>query len=174
MSLFDYEKPEEFLLFVRNIQNTLASMVTIKTKAKVQYICTLVRGEVLRKVYLISVDMRNIETTLEVNFLLKGLAWYPPPVNLLSKKKRAMHHCMKNPRLLKVRRYTVHEIDLNEYLSSFPGATMADKMGVTELNETLLNSIPNICSKKVYVQGFYCETIPLKKYVNVFESIETA
>ena len=40
---------------------------------------------------------------------------------------------------------------------------MADKMGATELNENVLNSIPNIWSKQSYVQGFDCETISLKK-----------
>ena len=40
---------------------------------------------------------------------------------------------------------------------------MADKMGVTGLNEILLNSMPNIWSKKTYVQGFYCETISFKR-----------
>ena len=63
-------------------------------------------------------------------------------------------------------------IYLNEYLASFPGATMADKMGVTELNEILLNSMPKIWSKQAYVQGFDCETISFKKAVNMFEHME--
>ena len=66
-----------------------------------------------------------------------------------------MRRCMKNPLSLKVRHYSTCLIDLNEYLASFPGATMADKMGVTELNEILLNIMPNSCSKQAYVQGFY-------------------
>ena len=57
-------------------------------------------------------------------------------------------------------RYAAHLIDLNEYLASFPGATLADKMGVTELNENLLNSIQNSWSKQAYVQGFDCQNIP--------------
>ena len=70
-----------------------------------------------------------------------------------------MRRCMKNPRRLKVRRYAACLVDLNEYLASFPVATMADNMGVTELNEILLNIIPNNWSKQYYVQGFDCETI---------------
>ena len=66
---------------------------------------------------------------------------------------------MKNPRRLKVRHYDTRLVSLNEYLASFPGATMADKMGVTELNKNVLNSMPNTCSKQAYVQVFYCETI---------------
>ena len=56
-------------------------------------------------------------------------------------------------------RYAAHLIDSHEYLASFPGATMADKTDVTELNEILLNSIPNSWSEQAYIQGFDCETI---------------
>ena len=41
----------------------------------------------------------------------------------------------EKPRGLKVRRYAACLIDFNEYLVSFPGATMADKMGVNEINK---------------------------------------
>ena len=128
-----------------------------------QYICTLVRGEVLYQFDLVSTDAKNTENLLDVDYLLKGLAWYLPPVNSLSKQKRAMRHCMKKPHILKVRRYAVRLIDLNEYLASFPGSTIADKMGVTELNEILLNSMPNSWSNQAYVQGFDRETISFKK-----------
>ena len=49
---------------------------------------------------------------------------------------------------------------------------MADKIGVTELNEIILNSMPNSRSKQAYVQGFDCESISLKKSVNMFERMK--
>ena len=61
--------------------------------------------------------------------------------------------------ILKVRHYVARLIDLNEYLASFPGATMTDTIFVTELNEILLNSMPNIWSKQAYVQGFNCDSV---------------
>ena len=70
-----------------------------------------------------------------------------------------MRRCMKKLHRLKVRRYAARLIFLNEYFASFPGATMTDKFCVTELNEFLLNSMPNIWSNQAYVQGFYCEFI---------------
>ena len=70
-----------------------------------------------------------------------------------------MRCCMKKPCDLKVRRYAARLIDFNEYLASFQGATMTDKIGITELNEILLNSMPHIFSKQAYVQGFDCGTI---------------
>ena len=97
--------------------------------------------------------MKNKETPLDVDYLLKGLEWYFFPVNSLSKKKLEMRCCMKNPRSLKVRRYTTQLIDLNEYSAYFTVLYIYDKMGDTELNEILLNSMPNIWSKQAYVKG---------------------
>ena len=51
---------------------------------------------------------------------------------------------------------------------------MTDKVDVTELNEILLNSMPNIWSKQAYVKGFYCESVTFKKAVNMFERMEIA
>ena len=67
-----------------------------------------------------------------------------------------------------------HLIDLNKYLASFPGATLADKIDVTEFNEIILNRTPNSWSKQAYVQGFDCESILFKKAVNVFDRMEIA
>ena len=104
--------------------------------------------------------MKNRETLLDVDYLLKGLAWSLLPVNSLSKKKRA------------IRRYAARLIDLNEYLASFTVATMDDKIGVTKLNEILLNIMPKSCSKKSYVQVFYCEILSFKKSLNMFDHME--
>ena len=49
---------------------------------------------------------------------------------------------------------------------------MTDKIGVTELNEIILNIMPNSWSKKAYVQGFYGESTTLKKAINIFEGME--
>ena len=49
---------------------------------------------------------------------------------------------------------------------------MNDKIGVTKLNEILLNSIPRSWSRQAYVQGFDCESITFKKDVNMFERME--
>ena len=78
MSLFDHGDPKELLLFVQNFQMTLAATGTLETEAKVQYLCTLVHGKVLRQFDLVSADTKNTETRLDVDDLLKGLAWYFP------------------------------------------------------------------------------------------------
>ena len=59
-------------------------------------------------------------------------------------------------------RYAARLIGLNEYLSSFLGATTTDKFGVTELDEIILNSTPNSWSNQAYVKGFDCESILFK------------
>ena len=49
---------------------------------------------------------------------------------------------------------------------------MNDKIGVTEINKIILNSMPSSWYKQAYVQGFYCESIYFKYSVNMFERME--
>ena len=95
MSLFDHGKPEEFFLFVGNFKMTLMATGVLETDAKVQYFHTLARGDKLSQFGLLSADVDNTDTSITVDYLLKGLAWYFPSVNLLSKKKRAIRLGMK-------------------------------------------------------------------------------
>ena len=57
MSLFNNGDPEEFLLFVRNFNITLAASGTLEIGAKIQYIRTIVRGEALRQFESLSADI---------------------------------------------------------------------------------------------------------------------
>ena len=152
MSLFDHGKPEDFLLSVRNFNMTLAETGTLEMDVNIHYLCTLVHGEALRQFDLLSADVKNTET-LNVDYYIKGLALYFLCELALKKKSAAK---WKKTRSLRVRRYAARLIDLNEYLASFPGAILADKIGVTELNEILLNSMPSSWSRQAYVQGFDC------------------
>ena len=63
-------------------------------------------------------------------------------------------------------------LDMNEYLASFPGATMDYNMGVTELNEIFLNIMTNSWYKQAYVQDFDGESISFKRSINMFERME--
>ena len=85
-----------------------------------------------------------------------------------------MRRCMKKSGSLKLGCYEARLINLIGYLASFPGNTMDDKIGVTELNEIVLKSMPNSWPKTVYVQGFNCKSILLKKDVHMFENMEIA
>ena len=44
MALFDNGKPEDFLLFTRNINTNIEPLGTLMVDAKIQYLCTMVRG----------------------------------------------------------------------------------------------------------------------------------
>ena len=74
MSLFKHGKPEELLLFLQIFQMTLAATGTLDTEAKVQYLCTLFHGEALNQFDLMSADVKDTETPLDVDYILKGLA----------------------------------------------------------------------------------------------------
>ena len=60
---------------MRKFQMTILATGTLETEANVKYLHMLVCGEALNQFYLLSVDVKNIETPLEVDFLIKGLTW---------------------------------------------------------------------------------------------------
>ena len=66
---------------------------------------------------------------------------------------------MRKPCEVKVRCYAAPMIQLNEYLAALPEANESDKIGETEYNKIILDSIPNGWSKQAYVQGFDYEYI---------------
>ena len=70
-----------------------------------------------------------------------------------------MRRGMRNPRRLKEWRYASCLTELNEYLDSFPGEKLTDKIGMKDLSGNLLNIMPNSWSKQAYVQGFDFESI---------------
>ena len=80
---------------------------------------------------------------------------------------------MWKPWGLKLRRYSARLVDIYQCLAVLPGAKANDKIGDTELN-VFKNSIPNIWRRQTYVQSFDCESITLKKAVNMFEWTEIA
>ena len=77
---------------------------------------------------------------------LYHLRVYPSTLPCGLSVKTEAHNAQWNekPRSLATIFYAARLIDLNEYLASFPGATLTEKLGVTELEEILLNSMPNI------------------------------
>ena len=77
---------------------------------------------------------------------------------------------MRKPRGLKVRPYVASFIELNEYLTVFHRGGGLN-FCVTELNDILLNSVPNSWSKQAYVKLSYFKYIIFKGAVNMFERI---
>ena len=82
-------------MFVRNFNMTLAESGMLEAGEKYQYLCTLVCGEVLFQFDLLYADVEGTKT-LNVDYILKGLAQYFYSVHLLSRQKRAMRRGMKN------------------------------------------------------------------------------
>ena len=73
MALFGNSYTEDFLLFVRNFKITLVASRTLGTDTKVQYICMLVRGEVLCQYGSPSADVERTNP-LTVEAIILGLS----------------------------------------------------------------------------------------------------
>ena len=61
---------------------TLAESGMLEAGAKYQYLCTLVRGELLFQFESLSADVEGTET-LNIDYIIMGLAQYFPPVYYL-------------------------------------------------------------------------------------------
>ena len=122
----------------------------IAAAANIHNLCTLVNGKSLRQIYTLSVEV-GCTTKEHLNRIGFGFRYIVFPFNAKSNQKRTMRFGMRMPRRLKVRRYSACMIDHNGYLDTFPGAKASDKICEMELNEILLNIIPNSCSSQAYV-----------------------
>ena len=121
MTLHDNGDTEDFMFFVRHFNTTPAASGTLEIYAKVQYLHTLVSGELLCWFHLLSagVEGTNPLTVKNYYFWVGCLIF---PVNQISKKKSAMCSGMRNPHRFKVKRYMSRLIELNKYFALFPGA----------------------------------------------------
>ena len=116
MELFDNGDTEEFLMFIHNSQITLGVSGTLGASAKIQYLHTLLLGETLCQLGMLSVEVVSMTTT-HLNRIFRYVIF---PINVLSNKKCAIIRGISNPRELKFRSYASCMINLNEYLAVFP------------------------------------------------------
>ena len=72
MVLFDNRDPDEFLLFSRNLNMNLEVSVTNNPGSEIQYLCTLVRGEVLHQYDMLSAEVGS-DTRKNLMSIILGL-----------------------------------------------------------------------------------------------------
>ena len=127
MALFDDGMFEEFLLCVWNFQMTLEDLGALAASAKIQYLRTILHGDVLRQLDTLTVEVGSTNTThlIRIIFCL-GVFFFP--INMMSKQKHVMRHGMTNMHELKVIHYIDRMIKLNEYLATIPGLKASEKI----------------------------------------------
>ena len=80
----------------------LVASGTLDMGARFQYLCTLVNGETLHQFDPLSSDVESMET-LNMEYIIKVLALYSPPVNHLLKQKCVIGHIMNKLLGIKIR-----------------------------------------------------------------------
>ena len=76
MALFENGELGEFLLFVQNINITFLESWTLETGVKIQYICTLVRGEALREFDSLSEDVEGLKPLTMVTIIIELTSYF--------------------------------------------------------------------------------------------------
>ena len=85
MTLFDTGKCERFLLLIRNFIMTLEASGLFGDGTNIQYLDTMLHGEVLRQFEMFSAEVGSA-TPESLTFIILGLGTYFLTVNALSKK----------------------------------------------------------------------------------------
>ena len=65
-----------------------------------------------------------------------------------------MWHVMMNLCNISVKKFDTRLMDINEYLSLFPGSDNMKKIVYEEMNEILLHTVPIVWTKQAYLKGF--------------------
>ena len=128
MALLKNVKPEEVLLFTRENRSTLEATGATSANGRIKFLHTLVRGEDLLNFKTLSDSISTIKNG-NLNQIIIGRGKYPPPINAISKQKRAIRCDMRKPRTRKIRRYTLCLTNINDYLTVLQGFYVINSMG---------------------------------------------
>ena len=121
MALFENGQLDEFLLFVQYLQNTIDTIRVKLAAENIQYMRKLLCEKGLCEFETPS-GTTSFTTNVNQNQIILGLGTYLFPINALYKKTSVRCQNMINTCALKVRNYSAHMVELDEYLSVFIGS----------------------------------------------------
>ena len=168
---FKHGQPEDLLQLMKNFKRAFDGTDTKTAAGKINYLCTLLRGEALQEFDKLSSKNAGTKRT-HLKFIQEGLLSYFFPINALSKHKCAMRRAMRKPRDIPFKRFTVCLTELNNYLPFFLGYSAAKNMPPEYLNEILLHAVPNSRAKQAYIQGWEFDMKRYKATCKLFEIME--
>ena len=119
---------------------------TTSATRKIHFLRTMLRGEALREFDVLAGQVGSM-TNGHIKLIKEGLIGYFPPINTLTKQKRAIRHTMWKPRGILFKRFASRLVELNNYFPIFPGSRAAKKISPEELNKILLHTVPNSWEK---------------------------
>ena len=103
---------------------------------------------------------------MHLNHIILGLCMKIFQINSFTRKNCAMHCGMRKLHDLKVRCYSAHTVETNNYLYIFSRVKGKWKNRETESNKIPLHSIPNGWIRQAYVQGLDFEDVNFKQAID--------
>ena len=137
----DDGQPEELPSLLRNFKIAINGNGTTKAPVRINYLRTMLHGKSLREF-----DERALSVNFTDNHLkhiTEGLLEYFPPLNEISKYKRAMRREMCKPCHIIFKRFTAQLTEINNFIPLFPGSDASNNMPPEEFNEILLHEVTN-------------------------------
>ena len=111
-------------------------------------------------------------TNNHLKHITEGLLEYTPPMNAVSKNKHAMRHTIRKPLYMPFENFFTRLIEVNNFLSLFPGLDASNMMPTENLKKILLHVVPNECLNQYYLQGWDFETKTFEETCDMLEQME--
>ena len=107
---------------MKNFKRAVGRKGTTTAAGNMNYLLNILSRETLREFDKLASQNAGTNNT-HLKIIQEGLLSYLPPINALSKKKRAMCHAMRKNRDIPFKRFTAPLTELNNYLLLFPGSS---------------------------------------------------
>ena len=142
MNTFNDGQQEEFLSLLRNFKIAINGTGTTTPSVRITYLRTMLSGQALREFS--ELQSKYIGTTNNhLKLIQEGLLECLFPINAISKKKRTMRRVMRKPQSMTFKHFASRLTKINNFLPIFPVSDTSKKMEMGELNEIILNAVPN-------------------------------
>ena len=118
---------------MKNFNRAVDRTGTTTSVEKINYLCTILRGEALWEFDKLSSQNTGTNST-HLKFIQEGLLGYSFPINALSNQKHVMRRDMCKPWDIPFKRFSDLLMELTNYLIIFPESSAFKKMPPEELN----------------------------------------
>jgi len=142
--VFDHGTPEEWIFYGRTMKRILIGQNITSGPNKFCMICRLLEGKGLANFEASITTNGYTETVANLELALNDVAIPIFPKQTLQKQRSTMCCHMKKPIGLPVAHYWARLVELNGYLTDFPGGLDQNKILEDDLKEVLEFGIPEV------------------------------
>ena len=165
---------EEWLRHKKNIRTILTGLNATNGPSSFSIARRLLEGEPL-SAFNAKASEVGTETVLHFKDCMDAVTQMVFPQRALQRQRRYMRRNLRKPRDVTIRNFRTRLLELNSYLTEFPGTGGdAQKLDDDDLKELMEFAIPNTWQKAMVLQGFNPVDKTIDDFVEFCERLEFA